>query len=255
MKKINLILGLLFLACMSIFADEKGDEIATKSHNLKSAKDTYSEAEMILIDKKGNKKSRKIVMYGKDTPKGANSFVEFVEPADVKGTKFLTIGNKNGSDEQRLYLPALKKVRLIGNSSSSKSGKFMGSDLSYYDMENRSQEDFIYTYQKDETYNGKDCFVVKTEPKDPESPYAYSMIWVSKDDYFTYKLECYDKKDGSLCKVIVMAEVKVIDGVIMPVKTVVDNKKDGTKTLLSLSNVKINTGIKDDIFTVQNLEK
>ena len=253
MKKRNLVWVMTFITVMGLFADEKGEAIFDATEGLKKAKDNYSEAEMVLIDKKGNKKVRKVVMYSKDTPKGSNSFVEFLEPADVKGTKFLTIGNKKGSDEQRLYLPALKKTRLI--SSSGKGGKFMGSDLSYYDMEERNREDYTHDYLRTETYNGKECDVLRIKTDLEDCPYIYADIWIAQDDHFMYKIECYDKKDGKLWKTIAMAEVKTIDGVIIPTKTVVDNKKDGTKTLLSMNNVRLNSGIKDEIFTVQNLEK
>ncbi|MBR6199463.1 MAG: outer membrane lipoprotein-sorting protein [Spirochaetales bacterium] len=253
MKKRNLVMVLVFAIVMGVFADEKGEAIFDLTDNLKSADDNYSEAEMILIDKKGNRKVRKVVMYSKDTPKGSNSFVEFLEPADVKGTKFLTIGNKKGSDEQRLYLPALKKTRLI--SASGKGGKFMGSDLSYYDMEERNREDYTHDWIKEETYNKMDCDVIRVKTEQEDCPYSYVDMWVNKADHFIYKLECHDKKGDALWKTIVMAEVKTIDGVIIPTKTVVDNQKDGTKTLLSMNNVRLNSGIKDEIFTVQNLEK
>ncbi len=251
MKRI-IFTALTFLLSISLFADEKGDEIVRKNKDLKKASDSYSEADMVLIDKKGGQKKRKVIMYSKDSKEGTNSFTEFLEPADVRGTKFLTIARK-GDDEQRLYLPALKKTRLI--SSSSKDGKFMGSDLSYYDMEDRDFEDFDYKYLKDEKFGDIDCFVIEATPKDKTSPYSRSIMWISKSDYFTYKLETYDKKDDNLYKTIVMVEVKTIDGVLFPTKTVVENNKEGTKTLLSMSNMKINSGIKDSVFSVQNLEK
>ncbi|HNZ27502.1 MAG TPA: outer membrane lipoprotein-sorting protein [Spirochaetota bacterium] len=251
MKRL-LFTALALLLSMSLFADERGEEIMRKNKGLKKPNDVYSEAEMVLVDKKGGQKKRKVVMFSKESKEGTNSFTEFLEPADVKGTKFLTIARK-GADEQRLYLPALKKTRLI--SSTSKDGKFMGSDISYYDMEDRDFEDFDYKYLKDEKYGEKECYVIEATPKDKTSPYSRTIMWVSKSDYFTYKLEAYDRKDDKLFKTIVMVEVKIIDGVIIPSKTVVDNHKDGTKTLLSMSNMKINSGIKDSIFSVQNLEK
>jgi outer membrane lipoprotein-sorting protein len=236
----------------SIMADEKGDEIARKNDGLKKSNDMYSESTMILIDKNGNRKTRKFVMYTKEAPNGRNSFSEFVEPADVKGTRFLSIGNKKDEDEQRLYLPALKKTRLIA--SNSKDGKFMGSDLTYYDMEERQFSDFTYAYIKDEQYQGKDCSVIEMKPVKTNSPYSRSVVWISKADNFAYRMDIYDKKDGELMKTIVFVEVKNIDGVLVPVKTAVDNKKEGTKTLIQMDNVKINKGIPDKIFSVQNLE-
>ncbi len=251
MKKIILSIYLMIFAFL-IFADEKGYEIAKKNKSLKKSNDSYSEAEMVLIDKKGDQKKRKFINYSKEGKEGRNSFIEFLEPADVKGTKFLTIARK-GDDEQRLYLPALKKTRLIA--ASSKDGKFMGSDLYYYDMEDRDLDDFDYKYVKEEKFQDIDCYVIEATPKTKNAPYSKSFMWISKNNYFMYKVEAYDKKDDALLKKIVFVEVKDIQGILTPTKMVVENIKEGTKTLLIMNNIKINSGIKDDIFTIQNLER
>lgn len=252
-KKLFLV-SLVFFIAAGLFADKKGDEIARKQYDLKKSDDTYSIGQMVLINKRGEKKIRKFLMYSKETKEGTNSFLSFLEPADVKGTKFLTIGHKKGDDEQRLYLPALGKVRKI--SSSKKGGSFMGSDLNYFDMETHVFEDFTYKYIKDETYNDKNCYVIEAYPLDKDAPYSKQILWISKKDYFIYRSDCYDKKDDNgLIKTIVVVEVKVIDRVIIPTKIVVDNFKTKGKTLFKIENVQINVGLKDNIFSVQNLEK
>src|SRR4030042_4622978 len=192
MKKILLTILSLSLAAV-FYADDKGSEIAKKSFDLKKSNDTSSEFTMILIGKDGTKKTRKLSIRSKEGKEGRNTIVEFLEPADVKGTKFLTIAHKKTDDEQRLYLPALKKTRQI--SSSNKNGKFVGSDLFYYDMEDRAFEDQTYKYIKEEKYNDKDCHVIEAVSLDANSPYSKTVLWISKADYFAYKIECYDKKD------------------------------------------------------------
>lgn len=245
-------LALLFTLAFSALADSKGEEIARKNYSLKEADDSYSLSTMILIDKNNNKKVRKIESYSKEGKSGENSFVVFLEPSDVKGTKFLTIGHREGDDEQRLYLPALGKVRRI--SSSKKGGSFMGSDLNYFDMEDHSFDDFSYSYVREETYEGMDCYVIEQSPKDPNAPYSRQLVWISKSDNFAYKVECYDKKSSSrLIKVIVMKEVKRIDGIMVATKMVVDNRENNHKTLMVMENVRLNTGLDDSIFSIKNL--
>jgi outer membrane lipoprotein-sorting protein len=250
MKKIFIFM-LGFIFSLSVYADEKGDQIATKHFALKEAGDSVNTATMTLFDKNGNKKTRKIKMYSKKTGEGTNSFIEFLEPADVRGSKFLTIAHDKGDDEQRLFLPALGKVRRI--SASGKKGDFMGSDLSYYDMESRTVNDAAYKYVKDETYNGMDCFVLEATPKDKDAPYSKNLIWVNKTDYFMYKTDCYDDKKGEFFKTIEIKEVKVIDGVIIPAKIEVNNIRDNHKTILQMEDIKVNSGVKDEIFSIQNL--
>jgi uncharacterized protein YxeA len=110
---ISSIVFFLVLSISTAFAAGKGDEIARKYYNLKKTSDSYSIATMTLTDKGGTERNRTLKMYKKNDEQTTSSFIEFDSPADVKGTRFLSISNKNGKDEQRIYLPALKKVRLI----------------------------------------------------------------------------------------------------------------------------------------------
>ena len=253
MKKFLLTVAILLIT-LNIFADAKGEEIARKNFDLKESKDNTLIATMVLINKNGDKRIRKLKMFSKEGKDGRNSFISFLEPADVKGTNFLTIGHKKGDDEQRLYLPALGKVRKI--SSSKKSGRFMGSDLYYYDMEDHEFADYTYKYIKDDAYKGMDCHVIAMFPTDENAPYSKQIAWINKENYFMYKAECYDKKGAkSLIKTIVFLDVKDFNGVLIATKIVVDNHKGIHKTLLQMDDVKINVGLKDSVFTVQNLQR
>ena len=253
MRKISFSI-IFFIITMFLFCDAKGEDIAKKYFNLKKSNDCFSITTMVLIDKNGNKKTRKIESYSKESKDGRNSFMKFIEPADVKGTTFLIMGYRDGDDDQRLYLPALGKVRKI--SSSNKGQKFMGSDLTFYDMEDHEYNDFTFKYLKDENYDGKDCYVIEMYPKDKYAPYSKQTAWICKNDNFAYKLECYDKKNiNNKIKTIVSLDVKNYSGVLMPQRVAVDNHLENHKTLLQDTNIKVNTGLKDNIFTIQNMER
>lgn len=259
MKKI-LSLAIAFgLLAGAAFADAKGDEIAAKHFALKKSQDTSATATMTLIDKSGAKKVRKLEMFTKEGSGGKNSFANFLEPADVAGTKFLTLSHKGADSEQRLYLPALKKTRKI--SSSSKDGEFVNSDLYYYDMEDRALADNSYTLLAegetlaDKAFAGMKFYKIEMKPVAANSPYAKAVAWVNADNYGIYKMECYDKKDGSLLKTISFVKIELVQGVLIPTQTAIKNHKKGTTTLLQLGNLKVNTGLADDVFSVKNLEQ
>ena len=191
--------------------------------------------------------------YSKEGKSGRNSFIKFIEPADVKGTTFLIIGYNKGDDEQRLYLPALGKIRRI--SSANKDQKFMGSDLTFYDMEDHEYNDFSYKYVNDENYESMDCHVLEMYPKDKYAPYKKQVAWINKKDFFAYKMECYDKKKNVKIKTIVSLDVKSFNGVLMPQRVVVDNHKENHKTLMQDTNIRVNKGIRDTVFTIQNMQR
>jgi uncharacterized protein len=250
MNKKGTVVAMFLLLSISLFAETSADEIMSINYDLKDPENSSNVTTMVLINSRGNKKIRKMEMFTMDTSIGEDTFIEFLLPADVRGTKFLTIGNDQADDEQRLFLPALKRVRKI--SSSNKNGKFMGSDITYYDMESRNLEDFTYKLLREDTVGNRSCWVIESTPVDEDSPYSKVFNYVSMDNYFTYKNEMYDE-NGELIKTVTVVETQVIHGVIIPIKTVFDNIEDDHKTLLSISNIKLDSNIDESKFTVQNL--
>ncbi len=243
----------------TVWADAKGDEIAAKYFALTKPADTTANAVMTLIDKSGNRKVRNLDISSKSDAAGDFSFSEFKTPADVAGTKFLTTPLKDGTNEQRLYLPALKKVRKIA--SSDKSGEFVNSDLWYYDLESRKLDDSTYTFLSDNetiadrAFEGMKFSKIEVKSKNADSPYAKSVFWVNMENFHTYKIEAYDKNGGALIKTILFVKFEDQKGLKVPVQTSVANHKKGTKTLLQLNNLKVNSGLTDTVFSVKNLEQ
>lgn len=258
MKKIcAVIIGLTLVG--AAFADAKGEAIAKKYFDLKKADDTKSAATMTIIDKAGTKKVRKLEIFYQEGAEGKNAFMNFLEPADVAGTKFLTVAHKDADAEQRLYLPALKKTRKI--SSSGKDGEFVNSDFFFFDLSDKKFADYEFTFLEenatlaDKAFAGMKFNKVQMVPKDVTSPYAKEIAYINIDNNFVYKLECFDRKDNALLKTFLFVKVENVKGVLVPVQTIVSNSKKGSKTLLALTDPQVNTGVKNDIFTVQNLEQ
>ena len=242
------------------FADAKADQIAHKYFDLKKADDTKAaNAVMTLIDKSGAKKIRKLEINYKEGPEGKNAYIVFHEPADVAGTKFLTLSHKGSDSDQRLYLPALKKVRKI--SSAGKDGEFVNSDFFFYDLEDKYFEDSTYSFIAenvtiaDKAFEGMKFYKIESKPVKTTSPYAKEIMYVNMDNSFVYKIEAFDKKDGSLLKTFLFVKVDNLKGVLVPTQTIISNIKKGTKTLLALNDVQVNVGLKDSVFSVQNLEQ
>jgi hypothetical protein len=258
MKKFLAIAAAAVVAA-SIFADPKGDEIARRHFDLETPKDSRSIASMTIVDKNGGRKVRKLEMLSKEAADGRNSFVRFLEPADVAGTKLLTLASKGGGSEQRLYLPALKKVRRIA--SGTKDGDFVGSDLSYYDMEERKFDDFTCALLAENETAGDDglaglvFYKVEMKPKDAEAPYSRIVAWIDMSSYALRKSECYGRRDGALVKTIVFAKTDRVGGVLVNLETIVTSARKKSSTVLKVSDLKVNEGVGDEAFSIKNLEK
>ncbi len=164
-----------------------GREIMEKVNERDDGDRSISEMEMILIDKKGKKRVRKIKTYGREKGKDSQSLMFFLSPADVKNTGFLTFDyDESGKDDdQWLYLPALRKTKRIA--SGDKSGSFMGSDLNYSDMTSPDLDLYDYTLMKETEVKGTKVWQIKTVPKTKaeaeKSGYSKSVVFIRQDNF------------------------------------------------------------------------
>jgi hypothetical protein len=257
--KRQLVAGLCLALTALAFADAKADEVARAYYGLSKAADIKTAATMTIIDKAGGKKVRQLEIDYREGSEGKDAYMAFSSPADVAGTKFLTIAHKGADAEQRLYLPALKKTRKI--SSSGKDGAFVNSDFYFYDLEDRHFEDNTYVFVAgdqtiaDKAFEGMTFDKIEMKPVGANAPYSKVNAYANQADHFIYKLECYDKKDGALLKTILFVRVESVKGHLVPTQVLVSNNKTGTKTLLAMSDLKVDVGANAELFTEKNLEK
>jgi outer membrane lipoprotein-sorting protein len=217
--------------------------------------------EMILYDRGGNQRVRKLRAFGQDRGKDEYSLIFFLTPADVKDTGFLTYDYDapERDDDQWLYLPALKKTKRIA--SSDKSGSFMGSDFSYADMTERPLDDYEYTLMKEDAVDGVPVWQVqavpKTEREKDETGYEKSVFFVRKDNDFVIRSVHWVKK-GKRLKYFEATKVEQIDGIWIATEMQMTTKR-GTetehRTVLRASNVRFNQALAADLFTTRQLEK
>jgi hypothetical protein len=223
-----------------------------------------SDMEMVLLDKKGQKRIRKIRTFSKDRGADTLKLMFFEHPADVKDTAFLTYDYDDPAkdDDQWLYLPALRKTKRIATAD--KSGSFMGSDLNYSDMTVPDLEDYefrFYEKGKEKEVRGKKVWVIWSVPRSKEiikeTGYKKSLLFVRKDiDMVVRAIRWVD--EGGYLKYVDVKSLEQIDGIWVATETQV-NKKRGKetvhKTILRLDNIKFNRGLTYDLFTIRRMEK
>jgi len=225
-----------------------GREIMDKVYNRPSPDDQISDLTMTLINKSGQTRVRKLKQFIKDDGKVEKKIMFFIAPADVKNTSFMnwSYDNSDKSDDQWIYLPAIKRVKRI--SSDDKSDYFMGSDFTYDDLGDRKLDDDTHKLLREETIEGKDCYVVESVPKDEDYMYSKTVTWVMKDNYLGLKKEFYDE-DGELLKILHVDKYQDFSGIWIIEKIVMKNVQNNHETKMELTDIKINTGIPDSKFT------
>ena len=243
------------LPVLAVASAEKGLEIAIAADNRdKGFGDTTADMTMTLTDKYGQSTSRVIrnrTLEGRD--EGDKSIVIFDSPGDVRGTAFLSHTKKTDTDDQWLFLPALKRVKRIA--SSNKAGPFMGSEFAYEDISSQEVEKYTYNYLRDETLNGLDCFVIEYDPIDPKSGYKRQIVWMDKAEYRLQKIDFYDRKD-SLLKTLIYSDYNLyLDKHWRAHTMVMTNHQTGKSTELLFSNWTMQSGLTENDFQKNTLKR
>lgn len=257
MKNIKLYSAITLIAFISIMAinnaiAQTGREIADKVYNRSVPANGESDMKMTLINAKGKERQRFLHQYFKDYGDIEKSTMFFKSPADVKNTSFMNYSyDDDRDDDQWLYLPALKKVKRI--SGGSKDDYFMGSDFTYEDMEKRNPNKDAHKLLKTETLEGETCYVVESTPKE-EGQYSKRVAWVIKDKWIPLKIEFYDE-DEDLLKVLSITKYEELQGYWIITTQLMENVQREHKTVIGLTNIKIENGIGDAYFTQRAMAK
>ena len=251
LKITTIVLAVLMSLSINTNAQLTGRQIVDKAYNIPTGKDKTSTLTMTLTNKQGKQRIRKIKQFSKDFGNVEKSIMFFQSPADVKNTSFMNwTYDSNKSDDQWIYLPALKKVKRI--SSDSKSDYFMGSDFTYDDLGDRKLDADTHKLLKTENVNGKACYVVESVSKDEDYMYSKTITWINKANFVGVKKEFYDE-DGELLKILTIKKVAKIKGYWIIESSEMKNVQKNHKTSIVLSNVLINTGVSDAKFTQRTM--
>lgn len=261
-KKIIFIISaitVLFVALPRITAaetpEEKGLDIAVEADRRDTGFGDYrAEMVMTLRDRHGDESIRQLNVRGLEVDGDGDKYLAvFIDPRDIKGTAFLTYSHKSGSDDQWLYLPALKRVKRIAPAN--KTSSFMGSEFAYEDLASEEIEKYNYRYLRDEAYEGKDTFVFERYPVDQNSGYSRQVVWMDKKEYRQLRIDFYDRKDELLKTLTFKGYRLYLDKYWRAHEMLMDNQQTGKSTTLEWKNYKFRTGLDERDFDTNALKR
>jgi outer membrane lipoprotein-sorting protein len=235
--------------------EQRGLEIATEAERRDTGfHDSTASMKMLLRNRQGEESTRYIrVRTLEQLDDGDKSLTIFDQPADVKGTAFLSFTHRTGPDDQWLYLPALKRVKRI--SSRNKSGPFMGSEFAYEDISSQELEKYTYKYLRDEPFQGMDCFVIERDPVDEYSGYTRQEVWIDKAEYRPQQIIYYDRKNAKL-KTLLFSDYHQYLGKYWRAHVMdMENHQTGKSTRLTWSDYQFQTGLTERDFNRNNLDR
>nr|MBV6630057.1 outer membrane lipoprotein-sorting protein [Oceanococcus sp. HetDA_MAG_MS8] len=246
--KRSLIVGLaasLSLPAMAQSTDpaQRGLEIAQEADRRDEGwGDSSTVMTMTLRNKQGQESTREMRSRSLEVADdGDKGLIIFDHPKDVRGTALLTFSHKSGSDDQWLYLPALKRTKRIA--SNNKSGPFMGSEFAYEDLSSQEVEKYTYKYLRDESYEGQPVFVIERFPVDDNSGYTRQIVWMDSERYIPLKVEFYDRKQSHLKTLTLHEYEQYKDKHWRPLRLEMVNHQTGKSTTLSFAEYEFDLGL------------
>ncbi len=234
-------------------SDIDGRGIAQLVFDRDTGADSHAKIRMLLVDKKGYKKHRSLVMAKKKYEDLKKIYIRFDSPADIDGTAFLTWENRGRDDDQFLFLPSLRRVRRIV--SSQKESRFVNTDFTYEDMQLREVPEDSHRLLREEKWSGFDCWVIESEPVDSGSTqYGKRVSWIVKDALVPIKTEYFDKRGTGIVKIYKAARLERIDGIWTPMEYEMHDLKQDHRTLMKITEIRYNQGVEDRMFTETYLQ-
>jgi hypothetical protein len=213
--------------------------------------DARGKAKMILRNRSGHECVRHLTILTREVPEDADMcLIVFSDPADVTGTVLLTHNHVQGSDDQWMYLPALRRVRRI--TGASRSGPFMGSEFSYEDMTAPVVERYTYLHLGQEVLEGERCHVVERRPT-RSSAYSKTIVWVDEAEYRVRRVIYHDRRGGHL-KTLNATEYRQYEGRFWrPHYSLLVNHVTGKSTVLEWSDIAYGEGALAEDYHPDNL--
>ena len=238
-------------------AQDKGFEIAARSDRTDVGfGNSDVQLKMILRNAAGEEATRTLRISTLEKPDesvGDKSLVIFDAPADIRGTALLSHARILDSDDQWLYLPALKRVKRI--SSRNKSGPFVGSEFAFEDFTAIELNKFDYRYLRNETCGDLQCDVVERLPRYENSGYMKQIAWVDQADYQLRKVEFYDRR-GDLLKVLELGDYRHYDnGVWRAHRLSMNNVQTNKRTDLVYDDYRFDNGLGEGDFVSGKLKR
>ncbi|NPB09339.1 MAG: outer membrane lipoprotein-sorting protein [Thermodesulfobacteria bacterium] len=230
------------------------EEVARLTFERSEGSDSAAEAQMILINSKGEKRVRRLRIYTRDDGKFRYTLIRFLAPKDIAGTGFLSKANlKTGEEEQFLYLPALKRTRRIAGSF--RFHRFVNSDFTYEDLERHHPSRYHHELLGEEEVDGTLCYVLKSWPKKKkDSAYSYWIRWITKDGFLPIKEDFYDKK-GRLWKKFEAVKWGKVDGYWAILHWKCTDLKKNHSSHLIIEDLHFDVGLDPKMFTRRYLER
>jgi len=253
MKQLTIFALFLFLAPLASSQERITDEDEARAifENVDDRRSSIStetaEMSMEITDSRNRTRSRTMQFWSKIEGDDTYSLIIFSAPGNVRGTGFLSV-NEDGNTTQRLYLPTVGRIQLIG--SGERGDSFMGSDFTYEDLGDQDPDDYEFEWleEYDERY--------RVRASKPESEqYAYVEFEIDKERYTLLNIHYFDREGTQIKRLEAENFEQLTDQLWSPAKMTMFDLVEERHTVIEWNNRTINEPVEEWRFTERGLRR
>ena len=241
MRGIQAILALLIcITSFNLSAQDAATILSKMDETIFAIKDRSVSMQMVMTNlKSGKEKVKEAVLYQKDMDK---KLFRYTAPESDAGISTLALPNS----EIYVYLPMFKKPKKITNLA--ESGIFTSSDFSIDDM---ASQTYSEKYTPEILSSEGDVHVLNLTPKDEKPTWTRVEVHVDKRFFYPARIDYFNKKNELEKQAIY--QYTEVSGYWTTKEVSMEDMKKKHKTTLIMSDIKVNEGLDDDLFTLENL--
>ncbi|MGI6609920.1 MAG: outer membrane lipoprotein-sorting protein [Limnochordia bacterium] len=252
---VSLLCGMVFSGAVEAAEPTAQQILDSVSDSTAFAGSGEARVDMTVTSRRGQVKTQQVDLYRSDDGRGTTKqLVVFVAPADVKGTKFLSISSPRQSTQMWLYLPAVGRERVIAGSAVQ--GKFMGTDFTFEEISGASSfsEEYKPVRQRDKSIDGRDCYVLELAPKSTKASYGRLTMAVDKQSRIPLSVEFFDKRKRPIKRLDSKDLRRNSKGEWQPHEVTLADLNTGSTTVLRILSSS-EKPVSEDVFTLRYLRR
>ncbi|MEW6735126.1 MAG: outer membrane lipoprotein-sorting protein [Acidobacteriota bacterium] len=248
------LMSVSFLLTGSVHSAVDARKVVEGVYTQDTSRDASWRATMDVYDKKGTVREKKFLFRRLGPFGNSKTLLRFTEPAEVRGVGLLSFNQKESKERQWLYTPTIQRVRRVAPQERSR--RFLGTDFTHEDLAERVIDDFEYRLLlENEVIDGHSTYKIEGKPLSADrSQYKVFYLWIPKDLPYTILAELYNQ-NGEKVRVYHASNLEKIYGIWVAKRIEMISLPNNTKTVLNIDEVRFNQNLKEDLFTLQALEK
>jgi hypothetical protein len=210
-------------------------------------------ATLEVFDRNGHGKITRFVEYRSNAGDGRRTLLVFKDPAAIRGLELLSIEGHGAGRQQWVMPVATHRARAV--SEPDRAERFAGSDFSYEDLGDPALDDFGYRLVQDvHALGGHPAWLVVAVPLAAgRSQYAELRYWVARDIPCVLYAEMRDAA-GRLVRTLRTGGYAQRAGIWGPRRIEARSVADGTRSVLSIDDVRFDAALPAPMFTPEGME-